>query len=241
MPPLVLLHAIGLDSLQWQFCNGLSDVLAIDLPGHGQQVGECVESLESVADWVAATIPAGCDVVGLSMGGMVAQHLAIRHPGYVRSFVLICTKPSTDSQEMLKRGLAIENSGIDSVVDSTLQRWFTPQALVQRDHPGVSYVRNRMLADSPATVASYWRAMSYHDVRESLRQVREPVTIVMGRQDGSFSTESAEVFRKLISGSRLDIRDGPHLLCLEEPDETVGAIRSHLDWIESLEMHNEGN
>lgn len=233
--PLVLLHAIGLDAGQWQFCAGLPGALAIDLPGHGARPRDEKITLGGLADMVAAAIPPGCDVVGLSLGGMVAQHLALRHPGLARSLVLICTRPAADPREMRRRAVATERDGMEGVLEQTLQRWFTADALAALQHPGVAYAAERLLADDPEVIASYWQAMASHDLRRDLRRIDQPVTIVVGRQDPGYSKESAEEFRRLIPGSRLDEQDGPHLLCLERPAGTVQAIQSHLRWLAGAE------
>jgi pimeloyl-ACP methyl ester carboxylesterase len=226
--PLVLLHAIGLAADQWDGCSGLPPAVAVDLPGHGDRPLHGDADLGGAADTVAAVIPPGCDVVGLSLGGMVAQHLALRHPGHVRSLVLICTRPASDATLMRRRATLTRQRGMTGMLESTLHRWFTAEALAEPDHPGVAYARRRLLADDPAVIASYWRAMADHDLRRDLGRIDVPVTIVVGRRDPAYSAESAEAFQRLITGSRVEECDGPHLLCLERPGETVMAIRSHL-------------
>ena len=230
--PLVLLHAIGLDRGQWSGLPlGQPGVLALDLPGHGESPAGPASTLAGAADTVAAAIPPGSDVVGLSLGGMVAQHLALRHPGQVRSLVLVCTRPYADPAEMNRRASATEQAGMPGVLDGTLRRWFTADALADPGHPGVRYASRRLLADDPAVIAAYWRAMADHDLRGDLRRIAQPVTIVVGRHDVTSSPESAAEFHRLIPGSQLVTCAGPHLLALERPAELAQVIRDHLGWV----------
>ena len=247
--PLVLLHAIGLDRGQWP---GLASpqpggpavdqpgVLALDLPGHGGQPAGPAITLGGVADTVAASIPPGSDVVGLSLGGMVAQHLALRHPGQVRSLVLVCTRPYASPAEMNQRAAATEQAGMPGVLDETLRRWFTADALAGPDHPGVRYAARRLLADDAAVIAAYWRAMAHHDLRRDLRRITQPVTIVVGRQDVTSSAESAAEFHRLIPGSQLVTCEGPHLISLERPAGLARAIHDHLGWAAERERAGGG-
>lgn len=239
--PLVLLHAIGLDRGQWPGLAGdQPGVLALDLPGHGDCPAGPVITLAGVADTVAAAMPPGSDVVGLSLGGMVAQHLALRHPGQVRSLVLVCTRPYADPAEMNRRAAATEQAGMPGVLDGTLRRWFTADALASPDHPGVRYASRRLLADDPAVIAAYWRAMAGHDLRADLRRMAQPVTIVVGRQDVTSSAESAAEFHRLIPGSQLVTCEGPHLLALERPAELARVIRDHQRWMAGRDRLGDG-
>lgn len=234
----VLLHAIGLDRHQWDWCRGWSDVVAMDLPGHGAAPPLATEvTMAAVADHVAgqlSTLATGpVDLVGLSLGGMVAQHVLVRHRQLVRSAVLVCTKEAADPGDMVRRAEQTVAQGMAATAPSTLRRWFTDAALGQVDHPGVVYARQRWCDDDPTVVASYWRAMAGHDLRGALGAVQVPVTVVHGSQDVTSSIERARKFADLFPRSQLAVVDGPHLLCLEQPDALVRRVADHRAWVES--------
>lgn len=240
---LVLLHAIGLDAGQWAWCRGLAAAGAVTLPGHGGEplpVPAETLTLDLVADTVADGIArrsggsVAVDLVGLSLGGMVAQRIALRHPTLVRSLVLMCTKPAVEPHAMAARAEATERRGIAALADETLARWFTPDALARPGHPGVAYARARLTRDDPAVVSAYWRAMAGHDLRTELGRVTQPVTVVAARHDVTSDLRSDAAFAALFPSGRLHTCDGPHLLCLEAPDAAEAAVADHLAWVDGF-------
>lgn len=227
---MLLLHPIGLDHRSWQFV-GLSDTLAVDLPGHGSAPMIDDLTMAGLADYLAARMPEAADVAGLSLGGMVALHLAVRHPSRVRSLVVACCVPATDRAILQQRAESIEQDGMAGTLEDTLTRWFSPPALAA-DHPGVGYARRRLLADDPTTVARYWRAMSDHDVRSALPSIGCPTTVLAGRDDQASSLDSLEGMAKAIRGSRFEVLPGPHMLHLECPEDVAKVLARHRDWAE---------
>lgn len=231
-PPLVLLHAIGLDGTMWQFCPDLPDVQPITLPGHGSEPALDEVTLATVADHVAEALGPSSTVVGCSLGGAVAQHLALRHPDLVQSLVLVATKPVYDRGEMLRRAWVTTRVGSAGQVDETLVRWFTADAFAVRDHPGVAYARSALLRGVSRQLSAYWCAMSDHDVRQTLHRVIQPTTIVIGSGDVTMSVDAARQFADLFPRGRMEICPGPHLLPLEDPEHVSKAIASHLTWVQ---------
>src|SRR5271166_4821806 len=103
-----------------------------------------------------------------------------------------------------------------AVLQSTLERWFTPGALADPDHPGVRYARERLLADRPEDFAAGWRAMSTHDVSGQLGEIRVPVTAIAGERDVSVPVFALEAIAKGVAHGRVVVLPGPHMLQLEE-------------------------
>jgi pimeloyl-ACP methyl ester carboxylesterase len=110
---LVLLHPVGLDKECWRFA-AIEGTVPLDLPGHGDDPERLPRplSLQWLADDVCARVAGPLDVVGLSMGGMVAMHIALRHAHRIRSLILGCTSAKVQPQVMLDRATAAETKGM---------------------------------------------------------------------------------------------------------------------------------
>jgi 3-oxoadipate enol-lactonase len=233
-PTLVLLTPIGLDAGCWQWLElpaGL-EVARPEHPGHGSRPRASAQfDLDQIADEVAAAHPGPLHLVGVSLGGMIAQHLALRHPRRVSSLLLACTGPSGDAARMRARAAETEEKGMEGVLEATLERWFTPEALSREpEHPGVAYARRTLLALDPGSFADGWRAIGTHDVLDRLGEIDAPTTCLAGSADPAAPPERMRSLAEAVPGARLSaVEGGPHMLHLERPDEFSAALRRHLE------------
>jgi 3-oxoadipate enol-lactonase len=228
---LVLLPPVGLDERCWDWLDLPVPAIRHVYPGFGRRAPDGrAADLDVWADEVAALGDGEpLDLVGISMGSMVAQHAAVRHPGRVRSLLLACTGGSADPAVALARADAAEASGMAGVADSTLERWFTAAALAARpEHRGVGYARATLLALDPASWAAGWRAIARHDVLARLGAVSAPTTCVAARDDVSAPLARVRRLAEAIPGARLEILDGPHMIHLENPAAFSAALAAHL-------------
>jgi 3-oxoadipate enol-lactonase len=231
--PLVLLTPVGLDAGCWDAVPlPVSDAVRHEWPGFGRRPrAPRPPDMASLADEVTAAYDGALDVVGVSMGGMVGQHLAIRHPDRVRSLLMACTGASADRETAAARAEAAERAGMEGILDTTLARWFTRDALARRpEHPGVAYARRTLLALDPKSFADGWRAIATHDARPRLGEVRTRTTCLAGDADASASVERVREVASGIPGARLVVVEGPHMLHLEQPETFGGVLREHLAW-----------
>ena len=187
-------------------------------------------TLDDLADEAVAAVSGEFDLLGVAMGGIVAQHLLLRHPDRVRSALIACAGGRTRPEVQLARAEACEADGMEAVLGVTLDRWFTPAALARADHPGVAYARTRLLAMDPAAMADAWRALSGHDLLDRLDQVRKPVTLVAGRDDAAVPEAVVEQLHARLAGSRLLVVPGPHMIHLEDGPGLREALLDHLAW-----------
>lgn len=228
MSTLVLVHPIGLDSACWQFV-GIPEAVAVDLPGHGtrhQSTGPL--SLSLMADEIAGSVEGQLDVVGCSLGGAVAQHLAVRHPARVRSLLLACTGAKMDRAVLLSRAEAAEDQGVLPMIESTLERWFSPALLSDRSNPAIVYAESSLRRIDSMAFSQAWRALADHDLRGRLLEVRAPVTVVGGLADSAAPVALIQALHASIPGARLRLLDGPHMLPLECPAEFRAVVNEHL-------------
>ena len=231
---LVLLPPIGLDAGCWERVElPPGDVGRHEFPGFGRRPRAATQpSMADLADEIASSYSGSLDVVGASMGGMVAQHLALRHPERVRSLLVVCTGAAVDPEVMLERAAQAETEGIAAMLDTTLRRWFTPAALgLEPEHPGVAYARRTLLALDPGSFADGWRAMADHDVRDRLGEIGAPTTCLAGSADPVAPPARLRELADGVENGRLVVRDGPHMLHLERPAELSAALLEHLDWV----------
>ncbi len=227
--PVILVHPVGLDLTYWSAqIDALSahhDVIAFDLPGHGRTPGAPQDwTLDKAAELLAQVAQStGSDrvrLVGLSVGGIIAQQLAITRPELVSALVLIDTAAAFSDEgraSMRKRAAAVRQGGMAAVLDSTLERWSMPKTMARRPD-FVERVTRTLLADDAAIHGAMWDMISAIDLVPQLHRVDCPTLVVVGEHDPSSPPAAARVLRDHIRGARLHIVDGAsHMAPLERP------------------------
>lgn len=194
--PLVLLHPIGVERSWWdeyvQDWQTAYETVTIDMRGHGDSslVIAPVTLSDHAAD-VAAVLKqegiAGATLIGVSMGGMVAQRVAIEYPELVGALILCATAggfPDEVRPRIRARGDITRQGSMSEVVDETIARWFT------HDTPRADLVekcRTRLLADDWYSWSANWQAISQLDNLGELGAVRQPALVVAGEADASIA------------------------------------------------------
>ena len=236
---LVLLTSIGIDRDSWQWLDLPTEmpVAMPEHPGHGSRPpAEGRYGLDELADRIVAEVPGPLHLAGVSMGGIVAQHAALRHPDRVRSMMLAGTGASADAETMEERALAAERDGMAARIEGIMPRWFTPETLAaEPEHPGVRYVRETLLKLDPRAFANAWRAIGTHDVRDRLGELRLPTTCVAGAHDPAAPPERLGILVDGIAGARsVVIEDAAHMMQLERPEAFSAALHEHLSFAGAL-------
>lgn len=238
-PLVVLLHPVGLDGSFWgslpeTLATGRR-VLCLDLAGHGASpTVRRTRLIEDYADDVAAAIGAAgggpAAVLGLSFGGMIAQMVAIRHPGLVSALVACgCGGDFAEPiRPMLReRGLAAERGGMEAVVDTTIERWFTEPF---RGDPAVARVRARLLSNDIAGWSAGWHAIAGLSVTPHLGAVSVPTLVIAGEKDVATPPAASEAtVARAIPGARFVVLPGaPHMMQIEAEPAFVKEVASFL-------------
>lgn len=175
-------------------------------------------------------------VHGVSLGGMVAQELALRHPGRVRSLLLGCTTPGgIVSNEPPWRLIAA--AGLRPLLGPERTWPLVTAALYSRrtrEEFPERIAEDEALrledATSPATIAAQMLAVARHDARDRLHALDGlPVTVIHGTEDTLIPPRAGQALAARIPGARLVLLDGAgHLLGTDAGPEWGAAVREHL-------------
>lgn len=240
-PDLMVLHPAGLDhSFMGRLIEAAAAthrVIGVDLRGHADSPAASSQTtLSDFVDDVHSVVQAHCAgparVLGLSFGGMLAQMLALDHPQDVAALVL-CGCGASFAPEvrpvLRARGALALEQGMQAIVQSTIERWFTPTF---RLDPQVDRVRERLLSNRPANWAAVWNAISTLDALPRLPQLRVPTLVVAGEQDVATPPAASAALAEAIAGARLALLPGaPHMMQIESPAAFEAVV---LDFLGSL-------
>ena len=229
---LLFLHPIGLDRNVWSEVVP-SGARTLDFPGHGSEPSVGNVSIDRLVEHVLAHLSDPVTLVGLSLGGTVALQVALRAPQSVTSLVVACCVASSPNPIGQRERANAFRKGMQHVVEGTLARWFTKEALATPGHAGVEYARRRLLEDDPEVIAAYWEAMADNVVEPNLAAITVPTTFIAGAHDGASTVELMDRMAQLVRGSVLDVIDGPHMLPLERPAEFRAALSRHFSRCDS--------
>lgn len=236
-PVVVLAHALGLDLTQWDEVAPLLarhfTVLRYDQRGHGRsEAPPGPYTLEALVDDAAALVneQVGEPVhfVGLSMGGVLAQLLASRHPELVRSVVIAQTSSWYSEvawQRWRERIDAVRERGMAAVAEGTVQRWFTPAFHADASNAArIAALRQVLLATEPAAYIATCEATVAADLREGNRRIACPALVIAGAHDESAPPVMLESIAASISGAQLATLDAAHLGAVERPQEFATLV-----------------
>lgn len=169
--------------------------------------------------------------VGLSMGGMVAQGLAIKYPGLLRGAVFAHTVArygDVARQAWAQRVQTVQSAGMASVVDAVVARYLGEG--FRAAHPAAtSALRAKLLAMDPEAYAASCLAVSQVDWLGSLHTVRCPVLVVAGRHDVGAPVAEAQRITQALPQAEIDIlENSAHLSPVEEPAALIAALQHFL-------------
>ncbi len=237
---VVLIHPVGLDLTYWdrqiEALRSDYNVVAFDLPGHGRSSGEPQDwsfdmAARTVAELIDSIESGPVHLAGISFGGMIAQATVLARPELVRSLVLIGTA-STFSEPvragMRLRAETVRSGGMEAVLPSSLERWFTPDTMAARPDL-IDRVSKTVLADDPAIHAAIWDIIADFDVSDRLGEIRCPTLVLVGDRDPSTPPSSAAVLAGGIPNAEMVIvPNTSHMVILEAPDAVNAEIKRFL-------------
>jgi pimeloyl-ACP methyl ester carboxylesterase len=229
---VVLLAPIGLGRSTWELVGDLAEIgISVEYPCSPGLTARRSRypSLGEMAEQIITTAPAPLDVIGMSMGGVVAQHVAALHPGKVRSVLLGCCPTEIDSPAMAERSANTRRLGMTEMARRTMPRWFSGYNELNEDRLPVLAVRHTLEQLDTEDFALAQLAMMPHRLAE-LPQINAPTTYLTGCTDPASPLTRVQDMLAQIPGSRAEVIRGGHLPQLEHPEEYRAAVQRHLDW-----------
>ncbi len=211
-------------------------VLRYDTRGHGQtEAPRGAYTLEQLAEDALGLLRA-LDVqrthwVGLSLGGMIGQTLALKAPDALMSLSLCDTSSRlpADAKPMWdERIRTAETKGMEPLVESTLVRWFT--APFRERHKDVVDRVATMIRTTPvAGYAGCCQAIAALNLTDRLSAIKLPTVVIVGEDDPGTPVAASRVIADNIKGARLDIIPAAaHLSNMEQPEVFNRALSSFL-------------
>lgn len=225
-PTLVLVHGAGGSRIHWPPGLRRMDevtVYTLDLPGHGRSEGPGCETIAGYADAVAAFLEAidvdRAVVVGHSMGGAIAQTLALEHPVSVRALGLIATGARLRVAPAILETIQEDFEGAVELI--TRYAWSA-----EADRSWVALGREALKDTGPEVLLGDFLACDQFDVMDRLGEIEVPVLVVSGTADALTPAKYARFLAEHIPAARLVTLEGAgHMVMLEQPQEVAKAVR----------------
>ncbi|GAB5467021.1 MAG: alpha/beta hydrolase [Rhodospirillales bacterium] len=239
-PPRLFIHGVGSSLGAWDGVIAAlppeGRYLRFDLRGHGASARTAgpYALQDFVDDAVALLDHLGIDktlLVGFSLGGLIAQAIALAHPERLTGLCLVSTVAGRSAEEtarVVERARTLAREGAEAHLSQAVERWFSDA--FRAAHPEVLEARRQQsLANDPACYAAAYRVLAENDLGAELAAVTLPTLVMTGEQDSGSSPRMARVIHAAIAGSQLRILPGlKHAVLLEAPGLVAGHIETFL-------------
>jgi 3-oxoadipate enol-lactonase len=237
-PPVVWLGSLGSSTAMWDrqiaAFGGDRRCVLVDHPGHGASPPASgplsIAALGAdVLDALDRSRITRADVVGLSLGAMVAMWLAAEHPARVDRMVLLCTSARFDAPEPWhERAATVRAGGTEAVADTVVGRWLSPAYAVEHTEEVGAFVRMVRSTDAES-YARCCEAIATMDLHPVLSAIRAATLVVAGTLDPATPPRYLKAIAAAVRGSRIETVDAAHLANWERADEVNRILAAHLD------------
>ena len=241
--PMLLIQGMSGNHLAWgePFLSDLErdfDVVAYDHRGVGRSSAVTDPfTITELADDAAALIEAlgweSAHVVGISMGGMVAQELALRHPDRIRTLTLGCTYSGgegsalTSSQVGTKLAEAMMAGDPDRAIATAYEVNVSPGYGADKSAYGTFYEMATALPTPVPVIMLQMQAIAAHDTLDRLQGISAPTLVIHGTVDEMLPYANAVLIASKIPDAQLETLEGVgHMFWWEQPERSAAAIRS---------------
>src|SRR3954451_23988766 len=247
-PVVAFSNSIGTTLEMWdRQVPALSDryrCLRYDTRGHGRsQVLDQPITIEDLADDLAGLLDAlgveAAHIVGLSLGGMTAQALGVRHPERALSLTLMATSAYLP-HGWDERAATVRAKGMGAIVDAVLARWFTP-AFAAAPPQVVAPMRERFLALDPRGYAVCCGAIRDMDLRAGNAEIRVPTLLIAGADAPATPPAMLEDIRSRVPQAELVVLPrAAHIPAIEQAERLNRHLAAFLDVLTRAQAARSG-
>lgn len=236
-PAIVFSNSLGTTLAMWdaqaKTLAGAFRCLRYDTRGHGRSpVVATGFAVEDLAGDLAALLDGlqirRAHIVGLSLGGMTGQALAVRRPDLVDRLVLVATSAYMPPQDLWReRAEIVRSRGMEAVAGNVIGRWFTS---AEQNAPGALETRRILVEEiDPHGYAACCEAIGRMDLRPILGGIRAPTLVISGAEDPATPVAMGREIQALIPGAGfVAMPNAAHLIAVERPDALTAEIRNFL-------------
>lgn len=248
--PLILVHGLNGDLTGWglvmpEFARHFRTI-AMDVRGHGgsekpDRPYAIKEFSEDLKEFLSTLQIPRAHVLGLSMGGAIAQQFALDNPGAVRSLVLVSTFSYVDEAargafQHLRRSL--NAGGYPGFFDEVVKLAFTPRFIAANPIAIAELKEKRIRTNSPAAIGRATDACLAFNLRDAISEIRHPTLVLSGREDVFTPLHLAEEIHRRIRQSEWKvIEEVGHNLYIEKAPEMARIVLDFLLRIEKSPSH----
>jgi pimeloyl-[acyl-carrier protein] methyl ester esterase len=244
--PLLLLHGWGMHGGVWQevaepLANAFR-VCAVDLPGHGYSVdhgsGGARFTLDAVTDALSASFQERVSVLGWSLGGIIAQHWALRHPDQVARLILVASTPCFARRADWDHGMPQETLGqfaadFEHDFMATLRRFLALQVRgAEGERETLAALRARLFSrgePDPAALRQGLAILRDADLRGNLGRLAQPALVIGGDRDRLTPPQASRYLAQAMPNAHLvEIAGAAHAPFLSHRDAFLGALRDFM-------------
>ena len=235
-PVVVFANSLGTDLRLWDallphLSPGLR-VVRFDTPGHGLSALDPAMTIASVARDVVAVLDhlgiGPAVMVGLSMGGLIAQQIAAARPDRIAALVISNSAARIGTADTWAARIdAVRGQGLASIAGPVLERWFAPAF---RATPDLALWRAMLTRTDPAGYIAACTALAAADLTAQTATLRLPTLCIAGALDGSTPPDLVRATAALIPGAAFQVIDGVgHLPCVETPLAYAALLNPFLE------------
>ncbi len=237
--PVVFSNSLGTDLRLWdkvveRLPAGLR-IIRYDKRGHGltealpppYSMGSLISDAEALLDHLSVR---GCVFVGLSVGGMIAQGLAVKRLDQIRAMVISNTGAKIGTPGMWQDRIAtVQTDGIEPLADPIMEKWFSTGF---RQTEEITAWRNMLTRQPAAGYIGCSAAIAGTDFYSTTAELTLHTLAIAGSEDGSTPPDLVRETADLIKGARFQLMKGAgHLPCVEKPDEYARVLVEFLQEI----------